>query len=299
MDLSRWRKHIDAVVADEGQWVGVLDENGYPIYTLGGLQNISFPENRLSPSSVEVTLAVSVGDQVVDDLAGEGLGRQDASGGELVAPGATRLIMLVRAGGERRAATITHTTISGGATPTSMTIHGVDLLDSLSWWPCPSIPVEWSRTSFTTQTTDVSRVTYVHPRDMAIVRFSQLVAKVTAEGVVGGYAKTGAAVTVISDLIQDSFDAVNHLYGWMGKPHAVVVYEEKADGSPRVGVRVNDDPILDTVAEPARAAGVGIEVSLWWPGDEPLRVRRGDRGGFEVKSFNHPIQVVRVSELKG
>lgn len=293
MELSQWRDHIAVVVRDEGQWLGVLDEDGLPLYELGGVVSVSFPEQRLSASSVEVVLAVAPGDRVMDDLVGEGLGMQDAEGRLVPAAGATRLLCLVREG-ERRVATVTHSVADGTGGPSTLTVHAIDLIDGLSWWPCPSIPLEWVNTSWSEWSTDAAGVPYEQPRTLAQVPFATKAFRYTMDG---------KAVTVVRDLVQDSFDAVNELYGWVDDPHAVVEYTDEPDTSKRVLVRVNDDPVMDTVGEACRSAGVDVEVRLWWPGDPAVRVRTARADGdsparFEERVWPHPVQVVRVREMR-
>ncbi|QPK78259.1 hypothetical protein G7Y31_06625 [Corynebacterium lizhenjunii] len=290
MDLRQWRKHIDQVVADEGQWLGILDEFGLPLYELGGVVDVSFPQARLEAESVAVTLAVTPGDRVVNDLVGAGLGVQDAAGRLVPAAGPTRLIMLARAGKPRQVATVTHTVASGSTGPATLVVHGVGLVDSLSWWPCPSVPVEWASARFDEWTTDAGGVAYKTPRQLAQLPFATRA---------DGYTVTGRARRVVQNIIQDSFDAVNALYGWADNPHAVVDFATRADKSPQALVRVNDDPVLDTVAETCRAAGLGIGVSLWWPGDGSIYTRtRRDPATYVGKFFAHPVLVVRVREIK-
>lgn len=288
MDLGKWRKHIDAVVADEGQWLGILDENGLPLYELGQLVSVSFPEQRLSASSIEITVRVSPGDRVVNDLIGEGLGVMDGEGRLVPAAGPTRLICLVR-GGERRVATVTHTVVSGGLAPTLVTVHGVDLLDGLAWWPCPSIPAQWQAGKFTTWEQDAAGEPYATPRQLAQVPLGTRA---------DGYTKKGPARKILRELVQDSFDAANTLMGW-SDPHAFVEFDTTEDTSPETLVRVNDDPIWGTISEPARTAGLGVEVRLWWPGDTPIRVRTTrEPAQFALLEWDHPVQIVRINMLK-
>lgn len=285
MELAEWRKHIDQVVADEGEWVGVADENGYPIYELACTHD--FPRSHLTPESVECTVNVQPGDRVLDDLVGEKLGETDKEGRLVPASGPTRLLILAREG-TRQAATITHTVAAGGLSPTTLTIHGVDLLDGLAWWPCPSVPVEWTPDKWTTQTTDESGTTYKKPRDLAQV---QLTTKLD------GYTVDNTALTAVRIAIQDSFDAVNKLMGWKD-PHAVVEFGG-TDTTPRALIRVNDDPVLDTVQETAQLAGLTIQVELWWPGDQPVTTRKDHDGKTTVDTtWKHPIQIVRVHTMQ-
>lgn len=287
MDLVQWRKHIDQVVADEGQWLGVADENGYPIYELLG--TVNFPESHLQAASAEATVNVQPGDRVLDDLVGEQLGEVDDAGRLVPANGATRLLLLIRPG-ERRAATITHTVVTGQAVPSQVTIHGVDLLDGLAAWPCPSIPLEgWEMAEWEQWSTDASGAEYASARDLALL---QLATKLD------GYAKRGRAKSLVREIIQDSLDAVNALYGWVDDPHMVVEFPGDVDTSGESALRVSDDDVWSTVSETARAAGLSVDVSLWWPGDDPVSVRVDQQATqLEGRSWNHPIQVVRVREI--
>lgn len=288
MELAEWRRHIDQVVEDEGQWFGILNENGYPIYEFGGIVNVSFPETRLAASSVEATVNVAPGDRILDDLVGEGLGVVDDAGRLAPANGPLRMLCQIRPG-ERLVAYITHTVVEGRGTPSTLTIHGVDLMDMLATWPCPSIPHEWGEHEFSEWSTDASNTKYATPRTLAQLPFATKA---------DGYTVSGPARDTVRHLVQDSFDAVNALYGW-SDAHAVVEFDGTPDISPRVVIRVNDDPVLDTVAEPARSAGLGIEVRLWWPGDKSVDTRSETvRGGWVHSSWSTPKLIVRVYEVE-
>lgn len=289
MELADWRRHIDQVVADEGQWFGILNEDGHPIYEFGGLVRVSFPEARLATSSVEATVNVSPGDRILDDLVGEGLGVVDDAGRLAPANGPLRMLCHITPG-ERQTAYITHTVVEGKGTPSTLTIHGVDLMDMLATWPCPSIPVEWGEHEFSEWTTDASGTEYTTSRTLAQLPFATKA---------DGYTVSGPARDTVRHLVQDSFDAVNALYGWQYSEHAFVEFDDTPDGSPRVMLRVNDDPVMDTVAEPARSSGLGIEVRLWWPGDGSVVVRsRDDRAKTTRSSWGSPRLIVRVYEVE-
>lgn len=288
MELAEWRRHIDQVVDDEGQWFGILDENGYPLYEFGGIAHVSFPEARLAVSSVEVTVNVTPGDRILDDLVGEGLGVVDDAGRLTPANGPLRMLCHIRPG-ERRVAYISHTVVEGTSSPSKLTIHGVDLLDALATWPCPSIPHEWGEHDFEVWETDASNMKYATPRTLAQLPFATKA---------DGYTVSGSARNTVRHLVQDSFDAVNALYGW-SDVHAVVEFDGTRDESPPVVIRVNDDPVLETVAEPARSAGLGIEVRLWWPGDKSVDTRSETvRGGWVHSSWSTPKLIVRVYEVE-
>lgn len=288
MDLVQWRKHIAQVVADEGEWIGVADENGYPIYELVG--KINFPESHLQAASAEITVNVEPGDRILDDLAGDKLGVTDSAGRLVPANGPARMIVLERPG-RRRAASITHVVVRGRSTPSEMTLHGVDLVDGLDCWPCPSVPRAWDEAEWSEWTTDASWEPYRKKRILSLVRFATQLF---------GYAKRGKARDLLRILVQDSFDSVNKLHGWSDNPHAVVAFGGEEDTSPESAIRISDDSVWATIAETARSSGLKVEVDLWWPGDDPIPVRADHDGKkIERKTFPHPIQVVRIEQLEG
>lgn len=290
MDLAQWRKHIDAVVRDEGQWVGILDEEARPILDVTSIVSITAPEARLATSSVEVTVSVNdgAGMRLMEDLVADGLGQLDAEKRLVPASGPARFLCVARPG-ERLAYQVTHSVATGGLSPSQLTIHGVDLLDSLAWWPCPSIPATWAAAKFSTWVTDASGAVYAWPRRLAPVEFA------TAAD---GYTVRGPARDTIRHLIQDAYDAVNKAMGW-DVPHAVVDFYGGPDTSPETIIRTDDSPIWDTIAEPAKQAGIAIEVDLWWPGDPPTRTRTADRKSTVATTWSHPMQIVRVTAPGG
>lgn len=286
MDFQNWLKHINHVVEQDGQWVGLLDEEGWPILGLPPVISLNATESKLSAESVEcvVPLVGGAGRRVADELVAEDVLATDKAGRLLPAVGATRLLAVIRAG-ERRVFTVTHCVAEGEAVPSSLTIHGVELLDGLASWPCPSVPVVWSEVEYGPWSTDASGVEYERERQLAQVQFATRA---------DGYTKKGPAVTVIRELVQDSFDAVNALHGW-DTPHAVVEFSAGSDESKPVLIRGDDSTVWDTISEPARSAGVGVQVDLWWPGDPKVRVRTDrETGATALREWDVPMQVVRV-----
>lgn len=288
MDLDQWRSHIDYVVATEGQWIGLLDEDGWPLLDFSAVVNVQAPETRMSASSVEVTVDVSAGGgrRLLDELIADGLGKQEPNARLVPAVGAARFICLTRQAGERIVARVVHTVVAGGASPVTMTVHGTDLTEGLAWWPCPSAPQYWRNARFSDWTTDASYLQYRKARSLAKVQFSTDTLATT---------KRGTARDLIRDIIQDSFDAVNAARGWSGDPHAFVDYGQTGrDMSPEVLIRIDDSYVWDTVAPTALQSGVSIEVDLWWPGDAPVRVRSG-----ALRTWPNPVQIVKVRWSNG
>lgn len=283
MDLANWRKHIDYVVKTESQWVGLLNEDGWPIMDLPALVNVQSPETRAQSSSIEVACDVSAGGgrRILDELVADGLGRQEPNARLKPAIGPARFVCVARPG-ERMVARVVHNPVSGEASPQTLTVHATDLTEGLAWWPCPSSPKHWRNARFSEWTTDASYITYKKPRQLAQVQFDTDTIATT---------KRGTARDLIRGIIQDSFDTVNAARGWSRDPHAYVDYTDQSrDMSPEVLIRIDDSYVWDTVASTAAQSGVNIQVDLWWPGDGPVKTRDG-----ALRTWPHPVQIVKVS----
>lgn len=282
MDLANWRRHIDYVVATEGQWVGLLDEDGFPFLDFPALVHVQAPETRMASSSIEVAVDVSAGAgrRLLDELVADGLGKQEPNARLAPAVRAARFLCVVR-GTERLVARVVHTVVAGAASPTTATVHGTDLTEGLAWWPCPSAPTFWRGAKFEQWTTDASYIKYRTPRTLAQVQFSNDPLATT---------KRGTARDLIRGIIQDSFDTVNAARGWVADPHAFVDFTDQSkDTTPEALIRLDDSYVWDTVAPTAQQCGVSIQVDLWWPGDAPVRVRNG-----ALRTWPHPVQIVKV-----
>ena len=288
LTFEDYRKHIDQVVADSGQWLGILDENGWPILDLPPVVSLTASETRLSAESVDCVIPLSggAGRAVAEELLAQDITDVDSSGQLIQGDTPARFLCAVRPG-ERRTYFLANPQAEGVATPSQATLSGVELLDGLAAWPCPSIPSLWKQRNFSTWTTDASGQTYKTPRELAQIEVANKA---------DGYTEKGKARTVIRELIQDSLDAVNDIMGW-NDPHMVVDFGGGVDTSKTVVIRTDDSSIWDTVAEPAKNAGVGIQVDLWWPGDPAVTVREGDK--TVSKAWERPMQVCRVETIKG
>lgn len=284
-----YKRHIDHVVATHGQWVGLCDEEGWPIADITPVVALSAPEIRGDTASVEATVAVEPSSPLVAELIGDGLSAP-LEDGQLTLAGEKARLLVVQRPDRRVAYTVTHTVAAGVSGPSQLTIHGVDLIEGLTMWPCPSIPAEWGRAKFSEWDTDASGQKYATSRELARVEFGTAV---------DGYTVRGPAVTVVRTLIQDSLDAVNDLMGWRERPHMVVHWPDEVDESDELLIRTSDDTVWETIAAPAHAAGLTIHVDLWWPGDGDFRFRAfRDPDIFVEASADFPIQLVTVEVTK-
>lgn len=287
MSFEDWLKHIEYQVSTAGQWVGLLDEECRPLCELPAWLSFTAPKTRLDVASVEARFPVQPGDRVLDELAADGLGEQDSEGRLVPNDGPERFLAVIRPG-ERRVFFITHAVVDAGMS--ALKIQGSDLLEGLSFWPCPSTPHEWVESEFSDWSTDAAGGEYEKARRLARVKFG-----LRADG----HTVDGPAVEVIRTVVQDSLDAVNDLMGWSDDAHMVVDFAAGEPG-PKVLVRTADDFVWDTISKPALDSGVSVTVTLWWPGDAPVRVRTSrDPDQFENKTWDRPMQVVRVEMKAG
>lgn len=292
-DWSAWRSHIDQVVADHGQWVGLCDPDGVPVMDLP-VSTLDARATMRQAANGELSMP-TIGrfgqvHKAVDLLVADDLGAVDEDG-ELVPRTGPQMMLVVARRGGRSGYMITHpiSPVDAFRPPERLTIPSVDLLSSLEFWPAPSVPSSWLP-EFDDWTEDAAGP-YDVPRVYAPVEFAA-----AADGyTIGGTAEEPmSAEMVVKTTIQDSLDAVNHMMGWTGDEHMVVDWEPSGLPSPPALVRVDDRPLLDTVQDVAANAGINISVDLWWPGDGAVLVRDADREGAALTVWDRPIGVVRV-----
>ncbi|HAT1360257.1 MULTISPECIES: hypothetical protein [Corynebacterium] len=290
MDFKSWRKHIDQVVEDEGYWVGLADENGYPLLDIPPFESLTLPRTRLATSEFEFLVHAPAGSPINDDLVADGIGVQDQEGRLIPAKGPTRMLIVVTPGNPRLSYFVNISSLSGISAPDQLTVKGVDGLDCLAFWPGVSIPVEVEKATFSDWSTDASGIQYEKTRRLA---------RVPLATVADGYTLYGKARTVIRRFIQDSFDAVNALMGWTGDEHAVVDFGGGPDTTSEIYLRTSDDYVWDTIAGPAKNSGLYVHVDLWWPGDPAVTVRKDRASGETVsKTWERPMLIVRVDTMK-
>lgn len=287
-----WRRHVDQVVADRGKWVGILNGSGEPELDMPpSLEPYSGEHVRMSPEAgfrqtVATTLDNGATSQIVDLLVDEGLGVFSETG--VIAPSTDRTFMVcVAVPGRRRAWLLPERAVTfGELAPERLEVEGVSMLSLLERWPCPSAPDTW-KPNLTTWPEDAGG-RYTTPR-----RYGPVELATRADG----YTKRGPAELVITELIQESLDAVNRAMGWSARPHLVVDAKPSGRPSDVVNIRVEDDSVWETVSGPAAVAGVDIDVDLWWPGDAPVTVL--ERGKPVSRSWSFPVGVVRVNRTGG
>ena len=296
-DWDAWRDHIDQVVQDQGQWVGLCDENGMPVMDLP-VTTLDARATMRKASNGELTMpTIGKWGQVhkaVDMLVADDLGAVDERGELVPHTGPQPMLVVARKGG-RAAYLITHpvSPVDAFRPPNTLTIPSVDLISMLDFWPAPSVPTTW-QPEFDVWGEDAAGP-YETPRTYAPMEMATM-----ADGyTVGGTQEEPmSAEMVVKTVIQDSFDAVNNMMGWVGDEHAVVDWEPSGHPSPPALVRVQDRAVLDTVQDVATNAGINIRVDLWWPGDGPVLVRDPDRQGASLTVWDRPIAVVRAQQVK-
>lgn len=292
------KKHRDAVVRDEGQWVGLLDERAEHIMVLPPLLSMDAPETTNVPVSFRATVVVRTPggeiDPLVEELFANGISsaRADNEGRMELSLRATRFVVVARPG-ILRAYRITHVVVSGDGNvpPGQMEIHGTDMLMELNRhiaWTAPTT-VSGKYTRFTRDWNGPENLgmLFTRPRELQDVKMVT-----TADGVTLGDGK-GAEET-IRYAITRSLET-----GWKaaGVPEVIadppIVVDPNGSGlrSPEVLARMTDEKLLDTLAPVAARAGVRISARLWLPGDPAVK-------GLALSAPKIVVRVEQMQEVK-
>lgn len=263
VDWAQFAAHRNAVVDSTGQYLGLLDENGYPLCDLPTPSEMQAPRERNAVSSLQVTFPVSAMDggvhpaarALVDDTIGV-----EPSGAITPTP-KTRFVLVERPGSSwcYRVAQRMATGPSGKLR--EITLHGVDVLSFLQQLPCPTQPAKWASTTFHIFERDWLAVTdksakFKTPREIAEVDFydSYLSDQVIA----------GPADEAIGRVIRESLEAVTALAGVRPTPFSVTVTKTGV-AADDVLIKPDDGFIWDVVTPRATAAGVAITASMVFP----------------------------------
>lgn len=292
------KQHRDAVVRDEGQWVGLFDERAEHVMVLPPLLSLDAPETRNVPVSFRATVVVRTPtgeiDPLVEELFAQGVAgtRVDSEGRLQLALKATRFVVVARPG-MLRAYRITHVVVSGDGNvpPGQMEIHGTDMLMELNRhiaWTAPTT-VSGKFTRFTRDWAGPENlgVMFTRPRELQDVKMITV-----ADGVTLGDGKD--AEETIRYAIAKSLET-----GWRasGKQEVMddppIVVDPNGTGlrSPEVLVRMSDEKLLDTLAPVAARAGVRISARLWLPGDAPVK-------GLKLAAPKIVVRVEQMAEVR-
>lgn len=285
------QKHSAQKIKDEGRWVCLADENWKPICDMPTLIDCNARSVRLSASDIELSTPASsngIPHMVVDELIAENLGVFSERGTIEPNMSAARNIIVQTAGSRsRQAYFISHTLASGrGDVPETIAPSGQDLIGLLDVTPCPSVPRKWGKEPMKWWEQDAGG-RYSKPRFYGAVEMADSL---------DGYTMNGPAVQVIKTLVQDSVDALCRQMGW-DKPHIVVDWST-SDESDEIFIRLSDQTVWGAIADPARISGVTVTTWLWFPGDDPILVRPAYKQEPVLRSFDHPICVVRVEKSR-
>lgn len=278
------RAHIDRVVADKGQWVGLLDGEGEPVAELPG-RDLDLGSAVQSIEEGTATFPVGTTDGSTHPLVSELFG--DAIGGDGTTPldphdNAGYMLCVQNPGGieGRYTYTVEFPTLEGDkAGPLSLRMDVMELLGVLNFRPCPSVLSTWGEYPMKPWDTDAGKP-YRVKRPLAPIQLATIA---------WGHTSKGPAVTTIARVVQDSLDAYDTAFAY--DPSFVVQVPEGEDTSPEVLIRRQDNTIWDTVGEVARLAGVAISARMWWPGDPAVNTLRGRQ------AWGEPMGVIRVQQI--
>lgn len=282
------KKHRDQVIADQGQWLGLLDENATPMMDLPPVMEMRMPEATNDTASGMVKLRVQsasgIVHPVIHQLIADGLGKTDDVGRLVPLSEATRFIAIERAG-SRRVFRVDFAVAEGGAgAPSVLAVHGTDMLKTLARFPAMSGPTTWTGkwTRFTRDWAGPENVgvQFDKPRDLQDIKM------VT---VADGATEQGAAEPLIRKIISDSLAATWRAIGredLLADPPVQVDPNPSGRKSKNILIRPTDRSIWEELAPLAAAAGVSISAEMWWPTDAPI-------SGLNLKS---PTIVIKVEQ---
>ncbi|MCX7491465.1 hypothetical protein OS127_02835 [Corynebacterium sp. P6129] len=261
IDWAAHKQHREQVIADHGQWVGIVDEDGIPLWDLPPVMTLTAPEVMNAPESAKGVLQVGgryeARHPVVDELIADLTDIVSDDGSLSPVSEATRMLVVERAGGYRRAYTVTHTVATGAAAPEQLEINAVGVLDVLRTLPAPSRPDAWKHHFHRIDRDWVKP--WEQARDVAAIELEERRGRAVIEG---------PALQAIHEVIEGSLTAVFRAMG-VEDPWPVVV-ETPASGGPETVIALEDRTIWDTIIPYAAAAGVRVSARLWWPGDPPV-----------------------------
>ncbi|CAM4010475.1 hypothetical protein [Corynebacterium belfantii] len=282
------KKHRDQVIADQGQWLGLLDENATPMMDLPPVMEMRMPEATNDPASGMVKLRVQsasgIVHPVIHQLIADGLGKTDDVGRLVPLSEATRFIAIERAG-SRRVFRVDFAVAEGGAgAPSVLAVHGTDMLKTLARFPAMSGPTTWTGkwTRFTRDWAGPENVgvQFDKPRDLQDIKMIT---------VADGATEQGAAEPLIRKIISDSLAATWRAIGredLLADPPVQVDPNPSGRKSKNILIRPTDRSIWEELAPLAAAAGVSISAEMWWPTDAPI-------SGLNLKS---PTIVIKVEQ---
>lgn len=293
VDWDSFKKHRERIARDHGTYVGLLNEDGEPLFDCPPLVFGTAPKTRNVPVSARLQFVVKDVDGLEHPMVADLLGKE-ASGawfatdseGRVVKTSldATRFLLVERPDSPRRVYRFTHGTAQGGIdSPSLLECHGFDMLKMLYLIPGFSAP-----TTITGDWTEFTR-DWAGPENQAITfkkpRYLQGMMMMT---VADGGTVEGPAESVIRQVITESITAAMRAQGVTDAP---IVVDQTATGldSPHILLRPTDDPLLDEVTAKANDAGVHIDAYMWLPGDAQV----------SGHTLNKPTIVVTVEQMIG
>lgn len=263
VDWAQFAGHREALVESEGQYVGLLDENGHPLCDLPHPVEMQAPRERNAISSLQMTFPVSTATggvhpaarALVDDTIGV------EKNGAITPTPKTRFVLVERPGSSWCYRVAQRMATGPAGKLQSITVHGVDVVNYLTQLPCPTQPAKWKSSRFHRFEKDWLAVTdktarFVTPRDIAEVDFYD---SYLADQVIYDYAEVA-----IGRIITESVDAVAGILGMSTPPFNVTVTNHGGHAE-KIMIKPDDGFIWDVVAPRATAAGVGITATMVLP----------------------------------
>ena len=270
-DWDSHKKHRAQVVADFGQWIGLLDENGQPICDLPQPLTMTAPRGRGSVGSFQATF--DLGDETgglshpaVRALIDDTMGVTDGTG-HVTPTSHTRIIVIERATGRRQAYEVAQRkskTMAG--THHVMEINGADMVGKLSRIPIMSMPASWTALTGNYAWADITNAWA--DADITIPMNGDYEAKriTLAKRATGGFTQGGTepGEQTLWRVLDESIRAAFTLAGT--RAGIVAVKPETSLVDPML-IKPSDGDVWTELSARATAAGITISSDWWFPGD--------------------------------
>lgn len=267
-DWAQYNKQVKSITDNGGLWVGLLDEDGYPLMDIPHPISYSAPATRNAITNCSATIPAQGKSgapiPAVSELIAENLGAIDDEGLLIPAHNKTRFIVFERED-SRRVYLITHCVARGtnSSRPTTLDINGASLLSIVDGIPAWSAPTTIDGSKFFEIQRD-----WLGPENTEVVFDEPInIMDMKMVTVADGVTLEGEADVTIKRLIDRSLQVVWNIKG-ITEDFPIVTGSLSGKESPKTLIRPTDRGLLETVTDHAASAGIQLDARIVFPSDE-------------------------------
>ncbi|APT84514.1 hypothetical protein [Corynebacterium aquilae] len=279
MDWVAFKKHREQVIKDQGQWCGVLDQDGVPVYEMPAIISETTPQQRLELADAQVLVDISpvqgephpllsiLAESLWDDW-------RNQPG---VALKETRFWCVENAAG-RRVYKVAFIVLRGeGELPESMEINAQEVLGLVNGFVSVAYTGNWrdatGKNKFRSFDRDWAADEHGQGGDFKKPR---LMRAIEMPDRADGFTRAGGATAMVRRVLKESIEACYQGVGMTDPATWGVVVADPLTPDPaddlHVKIHPGYGPLWDEVAPVARMAGVKVLARFWLPGDSRVGV---------------------------